>query len=64
MTTRIVRMGCATVAGAVALALLWSLLKAAAELFAVLIGRRRPEAWFSDLIVWYADFFAFGLSIA
>jgi hypothetical protein len=40
------------------------LLKPPAELFAILIRRHWPEAWFSGLIVWYLDFFGAGLAIA
>jgi hypothetical protein len=51
-------------AGIAALVLSFSLLKPTAELFAILIRRHWPEAWFSGLIVWYLDFFAAGLAIA
>jgi hypothetical protein len=54
----------AVVAGVAALVLSFSLLRPAAELFAILIRRHWPEAWFSGLIVWYLDFFAAGLAIA
>ncbi len=54
----------AVVAGVVALVLSFSLLRPAAELFAILIRRHWPEAWFSGLSVWYLDFFAAGLAIA
>jgi hypothetical protein len=54
----------ATTAGIAALAISFLLLRPAGELCAVLIRRNCPEAWFSGLIVWYADFFAVGLSIA
>ncbi len=60
-TVRILRV---IAAGVVTLALSWSLLRPAAELCAVLIRRQWPEAWFSGLIVWYADFFVVGLSLA
>ena len=53
----------AVVAGVAALLLSFSLLRPAAELFAILIRRHWPEAWFSGLIVWYLDFFAVGLAI-
>jgi hypothetical protein len=52
------------VVGVAALVLSFSLLRPAAELFAILIRRHWPEAWFSGLIVWYLDFFAAGLAIA
>jgi hypothetical protein len=52
------------IAVVVTLALSWSLLRPAGELCAVLIRRQWPEAWFSGLIVWYADFFAAGFSTA
>jgi hypothetical protein len=48
----------------VALVVSVSSFKPAGELAAVLIRRHWPNAWFSGLIVWYADFFAFALSIA
>jgi hypothetical protein len=51
------------VACVAALVLSFSLLRPAAELFAILIRRGWPEAWFSGLIVWYSDFFAAGLAI-
>ena len=54
----------AMVVGVAALVLSFSLLRPAAELFAILIRRHWPEAWFSGLIVWYLDFFAAGLAIA
>src|SRR5450432_2940915 len=54
----------AAVAGVATLVLSFSLLRPAAELFAILIRRHWPEAWFSGLIVWYLDFFAAGLAIA
>jgi hypothetical protein len=54
----------ATLAGLVALALSFLVLKPPAELCAVLIRGRWPEAWFSGLIVWYARFVALGFSIA
>jgi hypothetical protein len=54
----------AVLAGVAALALSFSLLRPTAELFAILIRRHWPEAWFSGLIVWYLDFFAAGLAIA
>jgi len=57
-------MACATVAGAATLALLWLLLRPAGEVFAALIRRRWPEAWFAGMIVWYADFVVLALSIA
>ena len=47
----------------VALAISFSILRPAGELSAILIRRRWPDAWFSGLIVWYAVFFAAGLSI-
>jgi hypothetical protein len=52
------------VAAVAALILSFSLLRPAAELFAILIRRHWPEAWFSGLIVWYLDFFAAVLAIA
>jgi cation transport ATPase len=54
----------AVVAGVAALVLSFSLLRPTAELFAILIRRHWPQAWFSGLIVWYLDFFAAGLAIA
>ena len=51
-------------AGIAALVLSFSLLKPTAELFAILIRRHWPEAWFSGLIVWYLDFIAAALAIA
>jgi hypothetical protein len=54
----------AVVAGVAAVLLSFSLLRPAAELFAILIRRHLPEASFSGLIVWYLDFFAAGLAIA
>ena len=54
----------AVVAGVAVLVLSFSLLRPAAELFAILIRRHWPEAWFSGSIVWYLDFFAAGLAIA
>ena len=54
----------AVVAGVAALVLSFSIQRPAAELFAILIRRHWPEAWFSGLIVWYLDFFAAGLAIA
>ena len=54
----------AVLAGVVALVLSFSLLRPTAELFAILIRRHWPEAWFSGLIVWYFDFFSAGLAIA
>jgi hypothetical protein len=54
----------AVVAGIAALAFSFSLLRPPAELFAILIRRHWPEAWFSGSIVWYLDFFAGGLAIA
>jgi hypothetical protein len=54
----------AVVAGVAALLLSFSLLRPAAELFAILIRRHWPEAWFSGLIDWYLDFLAAGLAIA
>jgi hypothetical protein len=54
----------AVAAGVATLLLSFSLLRPAAELFAILIRRHWPEAWFSGLIVWYLDFFAAGLAIA
>jgi hypothetical protein len=59
-----VRMLRGAVAVVVALAVSFFVLRPAGELCAVLIRRRWPEAWFSGLIVWYADFFALGFSIA
>jgi len=52
------------ISGIVALVLSYSLLKPAGILCAVLIRRHWPEASFAGLIVWYAYFFAFGVSIA
>ena len=54
----------AVVAGSVALTLSYSLLNPAGVLCAITIRRQWPEAWFSGLIVWYAHFFAVGLSFA
>jgi len=54
----------AVMIGVAALVLSFSLLKPPAELFAILIRRHWPEAWFSGSIVWYLDFFAAGLAIA
>jgi hypothetical protein len=54
----------AVVAAVAALVLSFSLLRPAAELFAILIRRHWPATWFSGLIVWYLDFFAAGLAIA
>jgi hypothetical protein len=54
----------AVVAGVAVLVLSFSLLRPAAKLFAILIRRHWPEAWFSGSIVWYLDFFAAGLAIA
>jgi len=54
----------ATVAGTVTLVFSFLALRTPAELFAVAIRRQWPEAWFSGLIVWYADFVAIGFSIA
>lgn len=54
----------AVVAGVAVLVLSFSLLRPAAELFAILIRRHWSEAWFSGLIVWYLDFFAALLAIA
>lgn len=54
----------AVVAGAAALVLSFSLMRPAAELFAILIRRHWPEAWFSGLIDWYLVFFAAGIAIA
>lgn len=54
----------AVAAGVAAFVLSFSLLRPAAELFAILIRRHWPEAWFSGLIVWYLDFFAAALAIA
>ncbi len=42
----------------------FSLLRRPADIFAILIRRHWPEAWFSGLIVWYFNFFAAGLAIA
>jgi hypothetical protein len=53
-----------TVSGLAALAVSFFMLRPAVELSAVLIRGQWPEAWFSGLIVWYADFFAAALSIA
>jgi hypothetical protein len=61
MLVRTVR---AIVTGLVALILSFLVLRPAAELCAVLIRRQWPEAWFSGLIVWYANFVAAGFSIA
>jgi hypothetical protein len=52
------------VTGVAALILSFLLLRPAAELFAILIRRHWPEAWFSGLIVWYLDLFAAGLAVA
>lgn len=49
--------------GLVALAISFSLLERAGVVCAVLIRRQWPEAWFSGLIVWYAEFLAAGLSL-
>ena len=54
----------AVLAGIAALFISFSLLRPAAELFAIVIRRHWPEAWFSGLIVWYLDFFAAVLAIA
>jgi hypothetical protein len=54
----------AVVAGSVALALSYSILNPAGAICAITIRRQWPEAWFSGLIVWYAYFFAVGLSFA
>lgn len=51
-------------AAVVTLALSWALVRPTAELCAALIRRHWPAVWFSGLIVWGADFFAFGFSIA
>ena len=53
----------AVAAALVALVLSFSLLRPAGELSAILIRRQWPQAWFSGLIVWYADFLAVALSI-
>jgi hypothetical protein len=52
------------VSGALALFLSYSLLRPASVLSAILIRRHWPEAWFSGLIVWYADLLAVACSIA
>jgi hypothetical protein len=52
------------ITGIAASAISFFLLRPAAELCAVLIRREWPDAWFSGMVVWYADFFAVGLSIA
>jgi len=52
------------VMGIAASAVSFFLLRPVAELCAALIRRKWPDAWFSGLVVWYADFFAVGLSIA
>jgi hypothetical protein len=52
----------ATAAAVIAIALSW-LLRRPAEYCAVLIRRQWPEAWFSGLIVWYADFAAIAISV-
>lgn len=54
----------AVTTGIVTLVLSFSLLRAPAEICAILIRRQWPEAWFSGLIVWYFDLFAAILSIA
>ena len=52
------------IVGIAALVLSGSLLRLGAELCAILIRRRWPEAWFSGLIMWYADFLALALALA
>jgi membrane protein implicated in regulation of membrane protease activity len=51
-------------AGIVVFLLTFYLLRPAAEIFAILIRRHWPEAWFSGLIVWYMDFVAAAVAIA
>jgi hypothetical protein len=64
MKSKTVRIMQGIVSGLVALGAAFFLLRPTAELCAVLIRRQWPEAWFSGLIVWYADFLAAGFSIA
>ncbi len=51
------------ITGVAAFLVSFFLLRPAAVFCAVLIRRDWPEAWFSGLIVWSADFLASGLSI-
>jgi len=53
-----------TVSGLAAFAVSFFALRSVAEWCAVLIRQQWPEAWFSGSIVWCADFFAGGLSVA
>jgi hypothetical protein len=64
MSAKTVRILRGTVSGLAAFAVSFFALRPVAELCAVLIRQHWPEAWFSGLIVWYADFLAAALSIA
>ena len=54
----------AALEGIIGLYVSFLLLRPVAEIFAVLIRRHWPAAWFSGFIVWYLDLLAAGLSIA
>jgi hypothetical protein len=62
MQDETVRIWRGTLAGFVAFGVSLFVLRPAGELCAVIIRRQWPEAWFSGLIVSYADFFAVGFS--
>jgi hypothetical protein len=53
----------AAILAILALVLSFWLLRQAGELTAILIRQRWPDAWFSGLVVWCADFVAVGISI-
>jgi hypothetical protein len=63
MNTKSVRIVRGTVVAVIALAASFTALRPLGILCALMIRRHWPEAWFSGLITWYADFFVAGLSI-
>ena len=54
----------AAICAVLSVVLSFPLLRRPGELTAMLIRQRWPDAWFSGLVVWYADFVAAGVSIA
>jgi hypothetical protein len=49
--------------GAVSAIISYSVLISPAEITAIRLRHKMPGAWFSGLIVWYADFVVIGVSI-
>jgi hypothetical protein len=54
----------AAICAILSVVLSFKLLRRPGELSAMLIRQRWPDAWFSGLVVWYADFVAASVSIA